>query len=424
VALNTAAPTFVFVIIALAILARLAIWLSNKRTRLAIHLPECQGSTTSPSCLQATELWFGTSEQRRAIEFYPLIGRDLPPGKRRLDPSRLGLSKLGPALQSVVSLLPAARSGIGDYMRVVVHGPLEMAGDGQSFFPFARGPDGKISSLARLYDDHGFDQIMGAAMVWQVASVIVAQKHLADISMKLSEIQRGINEIKDFLEAERVTKISSKLSYLKEVHQAIMQGDIPDAAVRNELERAEVELLQIQQHLTEDLQNLAEGIPRIEHSDWVGTKEFARNIEGNQRRLYAAHRQWILCVSARAAIWQVWSAFPGEDQRKVIRKEAILTSIDGFARFLPDAESKMQGKISEVKSLFNSLRGKEALDAERQSRLKERLARDQTDIASSIEGIRAEVLKLADRSFHQKSVVLALRVARGTVLEAYELDPD
>ena len=39
--------------------------------------------------------------------------------------------------------------------------------------------------------------MVNAAAVWQVASVDVAQKHLADISAKLDEIHKGVEALEE-----------------------------------------------------------------------------------------------------------------------------------------------------------------------------------------------------------------------------------
>ena len=70
-------------------------------------------------------------------------------------------------------------------MEVVVDGTLARAADGSGLLPFVRGPNGRIVEQARLFDAANLQRMVSAAALWQVASVIVAQKHLADISGRL-----------------------------------------------------------------------------------------------------------------------------------------------------------------------------------------------------------------------------------------------
>jgi hypothetical protein len=364
------------------------------------------------------QLFFGKSPERPVIEFQSFKTRDLPKNKRPVELLPSLNRSLGPALQTVAFMLPAATFRTGKYMRVVVNGPLAAASDGATYLPFVRGADGKVTELARLVDPRQLAQVTNAIMFWQVASVIVAQKHLADISKQLTEIKEIVVAIAEFLENKRKSTITGNLKYLDHAARAIMQGEFPEP-IRIQLEGLEREMLQVQDHLMEDLQNSTERIARIEHSDWVGTAEFTQNIEKHQKHMYELQQEWLLCVHVRAANWQVCSAFPGEERTKVGRKERILESIDEFTLIFDRANEIMQKKIGEVDAFFNRAKtlNKRQADLERQHR------QYKDAIASSTTRTKAQVLEVGNRlSLAQKPIVLALKVEQGKVLEAYELN--
>lgn len=397
------------------------VWLVRRRARNITYSSKNKNGTIDISKvkwqLRPEQLWFGKSGELPAVAFYPLEAHELPEKKRLLDPSNSKVSSLGPALQTAASMFPEAIFSTGRYMRVVVNGPLSPAADGQSYLPFVRGADGKVSELARLHPRQ-LAQITKALMVWQVASVIVAQKHLADVSMKLNEIKKGIEDIKGFLENQRKSMITGKLEHLDQAAQAIMQGEFSDA-IRHMLEETEGQMLQIQDHLVTDLRALTDRIAGIEHSDWVGTLEFTQNIAKHQADLYEVQQTLILCIRARAANWQVFSAFPGEERLRVIRKERILRSIDEFMPLLERADEMVQKKIAEVDSFFNP---SETLE-ERRDNLERQHNKYNEAIASSAMRTRTQVSDVANRLlFNQKPMVLAFKVVKGKVLEAYELD--
>lgn len=83
-------------------------------------------------------------------------------------------------------------------MEVVIHGDLAKAADGNGLRAFSRASNGNFTEHARLYHADSLSNLVNAAAVWQIASVVVAQKHLADINKKLEDLQDGINRISDF----------------------------------------------------------------------------------------------------------------------------------------------------------------------------------------------------------------------------------
>ena len=281
-----------------------------------------------------------------------LKAADLPGKRHAIDVSGTKLSELNPLLQLVPNVLTAAEFGGDNYMRVIVNGPLALSRDARSFLPFVRGADGKVSELARMQDTGRLCEIVNRAMVWQFASVIVAQKHLADMSEKLDEIRQGIEDILTFLENERTSKIRGALRYLDQAIQNILQGGL-DEAIRHHLEFVERDLISVQDHLETELKDVTEKIARIEHSDVFGTGDFTAKIKEHQARIYGVQQQWILCVRARAAYWQVLSAFPDAQPLAMIRKSQILKSIEEVAALHPQMNEKTRSKIGEIDAIFN-----------------------------------------------------------------------
>jgi hypothetical protein len=74
-------------------------------------------------------------------------------------------------------------------MEVVINGDLVRAADGHGFRAIAMGAKG-VREHARLFEVKNLQNVVNAAAVWQIASVLVAQKHLADIS-KITDYSFG-----------------------------------------------------------------------------------------------------------------------------------------------------------------------------------------------------------------------------------------
>ena len=92
---------------------------------------------------------------------------------------------------------------------------LTLAKDGNGLRGMVHGvnKDGKfgVTENVRIFEANTLKQVINSGVIFNLASTVVAQKHLADINEKLKEIQKGINEIRHFLEDERRSKIDYNL---------------------------------------------------------------------------------------------------------------------------------------------------------------------------------------------------------------------
>lgn len=83
------------------------------------------------------------------------------------------VGRLSALVQAVPSVLVAAQTNGRQLMEVVVNGDLVRAADGNGLRGFAMGPGG-IQEHARLFEVGNLQNLVNAAAVWQVASVLVA----------------------------------------------------------------------------------------------------------------------------------------------------------------------------------------------------------------------------------------------------------
>ena len=412
-----------FGIIGLIGVAGVTLWRLRQRWRDPEHAPASSGSTemvdTNSPESKPVELSFGPSADKPLIRFIP-YGTEAPTsGGRPVNLKSTSISHLAPVLQTLPTLLTGAEFASGNYMKVIVDGSLATSADGQSFLPYVRDIHGRVAKLARLKDARDLGNVITGAMVFQLVSVVVAQKHLADISKKLDEIKKGVDDIKTFLASERKSVITGAMKYLEQAVRVVMQGEFPEA-VRHELESVERDLIGIQDHLVEELRAHAAEANKIPSNEWFGTRTRYAAIKDYQIKLQEIHQEWLLCVRARAACWQVLSAFPGNRELEVARKEAIVQSIEivcGSDGIQSDIAEDLSRRIEHLNSEWNAdsaIRG-------RKVSLREGLARWQKQIAMGI-AIGQEANETGERVLsHQKPMVLAVKVEQGTISEAFDM---
>lgn len=251
--------------------------------------------------------------------------------------------------QAVPSLLVAKEASRKHIMEVVVNGDLVRAADGNGLRAFAMGPKG-IKEHARLFDVAKLQNFISAAAIWQGASVLLAQKHLADISRKLDEIQGGVRVISDFLDDQRASRILAASDYLSQAYQSIQGGEL-SGSVRIELERVDPNLREIQIHLEREFARKVDD--RVKHREVMGTAELSADIERKIDALAALGQDLELCLRTRIAAWHVLSLYPGETHLKAARRASIEQSLASFESLGLNFKKGIGAEIAAMKSFLN-----------------------------------------------------------------------
>lgn len=321
------------------------------------------------------------------------------------------ISRLATMLQAAPSILVAGEASGKRLMEVVVNGDLAAAADGNGVRGFTIGAGG-IKEHARLFEASNLQNMINAAAIWQVASVVVAQKHLADISQKLDEIKAAVQGISRFLNSQRKARIEATYDYLAQACQALRAGELPHS-IRNQLEACERDLLEIQHHLDKEYRERAAN--SVKHNELAGTGDLAVDISKKIDQLDELTGDMALCLKTRIAAWHVLSLYPGEAQLKLARRESIQQSVDAFQALAQLLTNQIGVDVSGIKSWvnFNS-----TLD-ERKSRLTEKCKLTRRDLTGKVQqGMasleRSEELLLADN----RPTRIFLEFANGTVVGA------
>lgn len=290
----------------------------------------------------------GDQPGRPAITIQPSTAfSDYGAGQRR-DPADNALGRLGAVLQSAPSLLVAGEAHGRQLYEVVINGELVRAADGNGLRAFTMGPKG-IQEHARLFENGRLQNMINAAAVWQVASVVVAQKHLADISRKLDRISEGVSAISGFLDSEREARIAAAWRYLGQAKGVLAAGELP-VSMRGQLEQCERDLIGMQLHLhREFIQILEKPVVRTET---LGTEALARDILQKVTTLGSVLGSLELCLHTRIAAWHVLSLFPGEPGLKEIRHRDIQQAVYDLGALVPVFDREMDREIGAVASFF------------------------------------------------------------------------
>lgn len=318
----------------------------DEQDHLATHVPEVAGESHS---VEDSHIVIADYSGQHAITIRASRDSEAYSAGKQDHSSAAIAARLGGMLQAAPSLLAAGEAGSKQLMEVVINGDLVRAADGNGFRALAIGPKG-VKEHARLFEPERLQNVLNAGAVWQVASVIVAQKHLADISRKLDEINKGVKGLSSFLNDMRTSSIEAAYDYLGQARTALEAGEMP-ISVRTELESCERDLLTLQKHLHREIMRKLE--TSVQHEETIGTDELAMGISRKIREQEALLRELALCIRTRICAWHVLALFPGEPKLKEARRDNLQHAVTDFETLAPAFEHAIIREIDNMRSRFN-----------------------------------------------------------------------
>ena len=320
--------------------------------------PSSGGGTVPTSVVHSIEskrtlphaIVLGEDVQRPGVRIAPLSDEERFRAAKAL-PADSGLAaRLSAGLQAVPSLLVAEGHRGKRLMEVVINGELIQAKDGMGMRAWAVDANNRISEHAKLFEADNLQTMVNAAAVWQVASVVVAQKHLADISAKLDDIRKGVQDVAYFLDEERRAKVTGTYEYLELAASAIAKGEL-SPSIRSELESCDRELLQIQHHLQQELERRC--TQAIEHKELAGTSDLEKETVAKYEKLKVLSNDIRLTLKTRALAWYMLSLYPGEPALKQARMEGLLRSTDDVENRLQTIDASAERDCLKFMSFWN-----------------------------------------------------------------------
>ncbi|MBZ2208593.1 hypothetical protein [Massilia soli] len=423
---------FVWLGVALVVAIGGVMILQRRKSDNASHVPDMQSLKCSPisevaqtSVVKPFEtkqslphaIVLGENAQRPGIRIAPLSDGERYRAAKTL-PTESGLgTRLSAGLQAVPALLVEEGHRGKHLMEVVINGELVRAKDGESLRAFSVGADNKISEHAKLFETNNLQNVVNAAAVWQIASVVVAQKHLADISAKLDSIRESVQVVVAFLDEERRAKVTGTFKYLERAIRAIAKGEL-SPAMRIELESCERELLQIQDHLQNEFKRHFE--QTIEHKEFAGTGDLEKKVVNKYEKLRVLAMDLRLTLKTRALAWHVASLFPGEPGLKQVRMEELLRDADEIEGWIDSID--VSAKHDSTR--FNSFWNKEETLNIRRTNIREAAQALATDLRDVTSQAKAEVsVAHASLLTHDEPIYLVFEVENGHIGEFRVAEP-
>lgn len=269
--------------------------------------------------------------------------------------SESSISNLNPLLALVPALATAKEIAGTNYMEIITNGDRLMKTKDGVLKAITIDPNGKISGIAEVIEPSRLSAMVNASALWNVTSVLLAQKHLSDISNKLSDIKDAVNNIRKFQNEERHSLLTGSIRYFEQIAPSILAGELP-GRVLQQIERHEADLLKVQEHLMSEIQSQTNYVKTLEDKEIFGSVEITQSIENQQKILSGLYQEISLCIRARACGWQLLCIFPGDEIGKKLRREDIQKSLRFLEEnnvLLSNIDKYLRDRIHAISSFWN-----------------------------------------------------------------------
>ncbi|EKU75856.1 hypothetical protein [Sphingobium yanoikuyae] len=187
------------------------------------------------------------------------------------------------------------------------------------------GQQGIVKSLGHV----SVASLVGPTAVLVLASAMIEQQKLEQIEKSLAEIKTSLSDISKFQKGERRSILTGSIRYFQQIAESVLTGELAEEVLHS-LERHEIDLMRVQDHLSEEVRDQIVALRAIKKEGW-GSGKYAKAIQDRLVSLDKAYDELFLCIRARACAYMLLCAFPGREAGKRSRLNDIKDVLDAFS---------------------------------------------------------------------------------------------
>lgn len=323
-------------------------WIRLKNSR-QFRLATQPSSATVPALTYDQRWGFGHDIHQPALTVATIPPSELISTEAMQEQDITGISRLSPLLQTLPSLAASAHIASHQYMEVIINGPLASVKDAPGFRGFSLGEKG-IKEHAVLLNPDKLSQFVNAGMLLNVASAVLAQKHLADISKKLTEIVEAVREVSAFQNNARKSEIIGAIQYLQQITPVVLEGQC-SPAIRQKLEDIEVQFSALQAHLLTDIAAAGDKVSALKDRGLFGSTEITNKIQTQQKILDERIHEWGLAIKVRAQALHLLTHAEGDTTLVKHRQQTVVHNYQQFESVIDKVERQLHQRIQGISAL-------------------------------------------------------------------------
>lgn len=152
----------------------------------------------------------------------------------------------------------------------------------------------KFGAQARFKEAAGLQSVVNTGLIFNVASQMLAQKHLADISERLQLIEQQVKSVREFLEQSRLAKILTFQEHLQRIgaliaeHEQVHPDSLQLLAQKAQDVRSEVT------HIRRDLEGVHREIQDFDSNSLFGSNDLREALRTKIDRVSHFQREYLL----------------------------------------------------------------------------------------------------------------------------------
>lgn len=323
-------------------------WIRLKNSRHH-RLSESVSSTAMSTANYGNRWVFENEKSQRVLTVSSIALNEITHPNTLVQHDIAEISRLGPLLQTLPSLATAAHIASHHYMEVIIDGALAKVKDGSGYRGFSLGEKG-IKAHAVLLNPDKLNQLVNAGILLNVASAILAQKHLADISNKLTQIIETIREISAFQNNARKSEIVGAIQYLQQITPVVIEGQ-SSPEIRQMLEAIEKDFSTLQDHLLTDIAFGGEKIAAINDGSFFSSATITSKIQAQQKTIEERTMEWDLAMRVRGQALHLVSHSEGQTMLVERRQQAIEHHYAQFDTVISKVEKQLQSRIDSISAV-------------------------------------------------------------------------
>ena len=257
---------------------------------------------------------------------------------------RLGTEMRTKSLRVVFS--PAVTRGLSD-------GTLDLMENSRGLLPVARNAStGRIVQTGNAVAQGGVRLANVAVMSWQIAAIATAQHYLGEINERLTNIERGIENIISWLTEDKKTELYAAVHLLRQYHHAIASGELhgdETAAIYNKFEDIELKCYATGKLARAELQKRLNELARIDVREWTARGDSAERAKQWVKHNREALELIFLAQSCRILACQVKSLLPGSRYFLPQRIQHAQQEIAGGVQAFREMRQSLMDRVVELR---------------------------------------------------------------------------
>lgn len=221
----------------------------------------------------------------------------------------------------------------------------------------------KFGAQARFHEAKDLKSVVTTGLALNIASQVLAQKHLADINERLKSIEQQVKGIQEHLERSRFAKIEVFQEHLQRLGTLISQGEpvLADSlqvlAQRAQEVRAEVN------HIRRDLEDAHTKVRAFDSSSWFGSDNLREALQGKIWQINHLQREYLLGMQCLVMANLILFIKHGGNKEFLIAGDtylAELSSEDGLMNQWNATKRRVSWHLSKMKPVFELAKSTQA----------------------------------------------------------------